>query len=86
MAELRITVDEETLEHARVRAVQEGTAVDAVLREYLEEYAGSRREQIEAARRIVESSKKSTSGSGSGGRTWKREDAYEERLGRYGRK
>jgi hypothetical protein len=60
--------------------------VDAVLREYLEEYAGSRREQIEAARRIIESSKKSTSGSGSEGRTWKREDAYEERLGRYGRK
>lgn len=86
MAELRITVDEETLEHARVRAVQEGTAVDAVLREYLEEYAGSRREQIEAAKRIIESSKNSTSGSGPGGRTWKREDAYEERLGRYGRK
>lgn len=86
MADLTITVDEETLEHARVRAVQEGTAVDAVLREYLEEYAGSRREQLEAAKRIIESSRNSTSGSGPGGRTWKREDAYEDRLGRYGRK
>lgn len=86
MAELRITVDEETLEHARVRARQEGTAVDAVMREYLEEYAGSRREQVEAAKRIIESSKNSTSGSGPEGRTWKREDAYEERLGRYGKK
>ncbi len=86
MAELRITVDEETLEHARVRAVQEGTAVDAVLREYLEEYAGSRREQIEAAKRIVEDARRGGTGSGPGGRTWKREDAYEDRLGRYGRK
>ncbi len=53
------------------------------MREYLEEYAGRRQEQIEAARRIIESSRNSTSGSGPGGRKWKREDAYEERLGRY---
>lgn len=84
MAEVRIIVDEETLEHARVRAGQEGTAVDAVLREYLEEYAGSRREEIEAARRIVEDVRRGDPDPG--GRKWKREDAYEERLGRYGKK
>ncbi|MBA2693217.1 MAG: hypothetical protein H0U65_12120 [Rubrobacter sp.] len=86
MAELRIVVDEETLEHARVRARQEGTAVDAVMRGYLEEYAGSRREQIEAARRIIEDARRGGAGSGPEGRTWKREDIYEERLGRYGKK
>ncbi len=83
MANLTITVDEGTLKRARMRALEEDTSVNAVLREYLEEYAGRRQEQIEAARRIIESSRNSTSGSGPGGRKWKREDAYEERLGRY---
>jgi len=85
MTNLTITVDEQTLKRARMRALEEDTSVNAVLRSYLEEYAGVRREQLEAARRILESSRESTSGSGSGGRTWKREDAYEERLSRYGR-
>lgn len=83
MANLTITVDDGTLKRARMRALEEDTSVNAVLRKYLEEYAGRREEQLEAARRIVESSRNSTSGSGPGGRRWKREDAYEERLGRY---
>ncbi len=83
MANLTIVVDDGTLKKARMRALEEDTSVNAVLREYLEEYAGRRREQVEAARRIIEASRESRSGSGPGGRKWKREDAYEERLGRY---
>jgi len=83
VANLTITVDDGTLKRARMRALEEDTSVNAVLREYLEEYAGRRQEQLEAARRIIEASRNSTSGSGPGGRKWKREDAYEERLGRY---
>jgi hypothetical protein len=86
MANLTITVDEGILKQARMRALEEDTSVNAVLREYLEEYAGRRQEQLEAARRIIESSRGSKSGSGPGGRTWRREDAYEERLGRYPKK
>jgi hypothetical protein len=86
MTNLTITVDEQTLKRARMRALEEGTSINAVLREYLESYAGVRQEQLEAARRIIESSRESTSGSGPGGRTWTRDDIYEERLGRYGRK
>ena len=86
MANLTITVNDDTLKRARMRALEEDTSVNAVLREYLEEYAGRRREQIEAARRIIEASRASKSGSGPGGRKWKREDAYEERLGRYPKK
>ncbi len=81
MANLTITVDDDTLKRARIRALEEDTLVNAVLREYLEEYPGRRREQLEAARRIIEDSRRG--GSGPGGRKWKREDAYEERLGRY---
>jgi hypothetical protein len=47
MTNLTITVDEGTLKRARMRALEEDTSVNAVLREYLEEYAGGRREQIE---------------------------------------
>ena len=83
MANLTITVDDNTLKRSRMRALEEDTSVNAVLREYLEEYAGGRQEQIEAARRIIQASRESRSGSGPGGRKWRREDAYEERLGRY---
>lgn len=85
MANLTIAVDEETVKRARIRALEEGTSVNALLRAYLEEYAGVRRERLAALERILESSRESNSGSGSEGRTWKREDVYEERLGRYGR-
>ncbi len=86
MANLTIVVDDGTLKKARMRALEEDTSVNAVLREYLEEYAGRRREQVEATRRIMEASRVSRSGSGPGGRKWKREDAYEERLERYPKK
>ena len=37
---LTITVDDQVLKRARLRALQEGTSVNAVLRECLEAYAG----------------------------------------------
>lgn len=38
MANLTITVDEEVLKQARLRALKEGTSVNRVLRERLESY------------------------------------------------
>jgi hypothetical protein len=83
MADLTITVDEETVERARTRALEEGTSVNALLREYLESYAGVRRERREAGRRLLELARNSTMSSGGKGLP-KREELYEERLGRYG--
>jgi hypothetical protein len=40
MANLTIAVDDATLKKARLRDLEEDTSVNAVLREYLEEYAG----------------------------------------------
>ncbi len=85
MTNLTITVDEQTLKRARMRALEEDTSVNAVLRAYLETYAGVREEQLEAGRRILADARKGGSGSGPGGRTWTREDAYEERLRPRGR-
>ena len=80
MTNLTITVDAGVLKKARMRALEEDTSVNAVLREYLEEYAEARSERLAAARRVLESSRRSTSGSGPEGRTWTREDAYEDRM------
>lgn len=85
MTNLTITVDEEALKRARIRAIEEGTSVNAVLRERLEEYAGIRRERREAWRRILELAESSGMGSGGEGLP-KREELYEERIGRYGRR
>ena len=75
MGNLTITVDEESLKKARIRALQEGTSVNALLREFLDAYAGVRREQQEAAGRIAALSRSSKSRRG--GRTWTRDDLHE---------
>ena len=63
MANLTITVDEETVKRARIRALEEGTSVNALLRGYLEDYAGVRRERMEAWRKILELAERSGMGS-----------------------
>ncbi len=40
MANLTITVDRQTLTRARIRALEDGTSVNAIPRDYLERYAG----------------------------------------------
>ena len=82
MANLTITVDERVLKKARMRALEEDTSVNAVLRDYLERYSGVRQERREAWRRIQELAEGSAIGSG-GERLPNREELYEERLGRY---
>ena len=61
MGNLTITVDEESLKKARIRALQEGTSVNALLKDFLDAYAGVRREQQEAASMIVALSRSSKS-------------------------
>ena len=75
MANLTITIDEDSLKKARMRALQEGTSVNALLREFVDSYAGVRRDQQEAVRRIAALSRESKSRRG--GRTWSRNDLHE---------
>ena len=82
MANLTITVDETTLKRARIKALGQGTSVNALLREYLESYAGDWREQIEAIEQALTLAKEANVGSGPEGRTWKREDLYDRPIGR----
>ena len=77
MTNLTITVDESALKKARIRALEEGTSVNALLRDFLESYAGVRREQQHAIDRILSLSGESVSRRGT--RTWSRDELHERR-------
>ena len=75
MANLTITVDEDVLRQARVRALEQGKSVNAILAEYLRFYADRRTAQVDATRMLLRLSRKSTSARG--GRRWTRDELYE---------
>lgn len=79
MANLTITVDEETLKRARIRAIERGESVNQYLARRLEEYARGdelRERRDRAAHAFVELSRQ-LSGS-SDGAGWTREELYED--------
>ena len=78
---LTITIDDELLRRARIRALSQGTSVNAVLREFLTSYAGSDVE-TSARARLADLARASTASSGSQGRTWTREDLFANRFDR----
>jgi plasmid stability protein len=75
MANLTITIDDEILKRARLRATEQGTSVNAVVREYLEQYAGSRSAQEQALLKLLALSKQAASKRGR--RTWTRDELHE---------
>ncbi len=74
MANLTITVPEEVLKSARQRALQQGTSVNALLRDYLSQFAGTQSAQSKAAQRVLELSKASRAGRGKA--KWTRDDLH----------
>jgi hypothetical protein len=75
MANLTIAVPEEILKSARRRALEQGTSVNAVLRDYLSQFAGAQSAQANAAARVLELSRSAHSGRGKA--TWTRDDLHE---------
>ena len=75
MANLTIAVPDEVLKSARKRAFEQGTSVNAVLRDYLGQFAGVTSARQSAAQRILDLSKKARSGRGTG--KWTRDDLHE---------
>lgn len=81
MTNLTIAIDEDVLRRARIRALEEGSSVNAVLRDFLVEYATSNdrvRRDRAVLRRLLDRAQAIPGHSG--GRTWNRDDLYEERL------
>lgn len=75
MGNLTITVDDESLKRARIRALKEGTSVNALLRDFLEAYAGVRRARKNAVSEVVALSRRSQSRRG--GQSWTREELHQ---------
>jgi plasmid stability protein len=75
MANLTITVDSEILKRARLRATEQGTSVNAVVRDYLEQYAGTRSAQEQALAKILALSDEARAHRGR--RTWTRDELHE---------
>ncbi|HZJ64244.1 MAG TPA: hypothetical protein VFD36_12050 [Kofleriaceae bacterium] len=76
MANLTITIDDDLLKRARLRALERNTSVNALLREYLEAFAGADISTT-ARKRFVALARAASSGSGSKGRTWSRDEIHE---------
>jgi hypothetical protein len=72
---LTITVDDEVLKRARIRALEQDTSVNALLRDYLESYAGGPGRRREAVGRFLELSR--TTRAGRGAATWTRDELHE---------
>jgi len=82
MANLTITVDEETLRRARARALEQGTSVNAILSEHLARFARIAEVQNEAIDHLLAIAAKNGRGGAKraktrGRRGWTRDDLHE---------
>jgi hypothetical protein len=75
MANLTITVEPELLRRARIKALEQGTSVNALLREYLEGFAGVSPAHRRAIDALLELSEQVTSARA--GRRWTRDELHE---------
>ena len=71
---LTITVDGDLLKRARIRALQEDTSVNSVLRQFLEAYAGMGERRRDAVADLLALSEAATSRRGSA--KWTRDELY----------
>jgi plasmid stability protein len=76
MANLTITIDGGLLKQARIRALENGTSVNALLRAYLERYAGAG-EAGEALAGFARLARRSAANSGPQGRAWTRDELHD---------
>ena len=72
---LTITVEDEVLKQARMRALDENTSVNAILRKHLEWYAGTTRCRRRALENLLDLSR--ASGAGSGTARWTRDELHD---------
>lgn len=75
MANLTIVIDDEVLRKARLRALERGTSVNSLLRDYLEAYARVRPERESAIADLLRLSENAKSRKGA--KKWTRDELHE---------
>jgi hypothetical protein len=75
MANLTVVIESDTLKRARLRALEEGTSVNAVVRDYLADYAGIKTHRDKALNDLLRLSSHAKARRGK--RRWTREDLHE---------
>ena len=73
MANLTLAIDDEVLRRARIRALEQGTSVNALLRDFLDRYAGMHAER----RRAAESFLRIMRTANLGPRNWTRDELHD---------
>ncbi|MGE3595968.1 MAG: hypothetical protein AB7N70_10490 [Dehalococcoidia bacterium] len=73
MANLTIAIDDDVLLRARKRALDQGTSVNAVLRDYLEAYAGDRARRVAMQRFLANAARSGARSS----EPWSRDELHE---------
>jgi plasmid stability protein len=76
MTNLTLTIDENLLRRARIRALEGGTSVNAVVRDFLEAYAGDD-PQAGALEAFGALADRARAGSGPHGRSWQRDELHD---------
>lgn len=75
MTNLTLSVDEAVLRRAHIRALELGTSVNALVRDFLDQLVGESAE--EGVAEFLEVTQGSGAGTDSGGRSWTRDDLYD---------
>ena len=75
MANVTLSIDEENLRQARILALQEGTSLNAVIREFVKKYISDHNHYQQITGRILQQAEQSRYDSG--GRKWSREELHE---------
>jgi Arc/MetJ family transcription regulator len=76
MTNLTLSIDEDVLQRARMRAIERRTTVNALVREYLENFAGENPAN-RAIAAFVEIADSVHAASGPDGHSWNRQDLYD---------
>jgi plasmid stability protein len=80
VANLTLVIDDDTLRRARIRALEEGTSVNAVVRAYLERFAHANERAHAGRLRALEIARSRAAGTVGAHRSWTRDEVYEERT------
>lgn len=80
MANLTLSIDDDLLKKARMRALEQDTSVNALVRTYLQKLVGGSSARSGTQKNMAEFlawAETVHAGSGPGGRTWTRDELYE---------